>query len=141
MKKIYAILLTALLLVALVGCTYPINSNTSITTLKPTVTPSPTGTTVPTTIPTKPSATVPTVHEHPEPGKNEDDLTFTPEDVPTVYWNALNNRQTIYFPYGCNGKETHSGPCYAWLDDHRFPYLFNEIATSDNVWYSVVDKS
>lgn len=143
MRKSICILLVTVMLL-FVGCTQQNEGTTLTTTTKPITTVT---TTIPTTIPSTQTTTSPTTHPavkptvyyHNGPGKDESELTFTPSDVPDVYWNALNNRQAIYYPYGCFGDEHHSGACYAWLDDHRFPYLRNEIATSDGVWYAVVD--
>ena len=135
MKKIISLLLMMLVLV-FAGCSN-IDDNTVITTPKPTIASSTTGTTVPNTVPTKPTTNAPTIHDHPEPGKNEDDLEYTPSDIPEVYWAVLNNREAIYFPDGCT--DCTYGPCYAWLDDFKFPYLHNAIATSEYVEYAVID--
>lgn len=136
MKKTISLILLVLVVLACVGCS-DAEEHTVITTPKPTIAPSTNGTTAPTTSPTKPTTKAPTIHEHPEPGKNEDDLEYTPEDIPEVYWAVLNDREAIYFPNGCT--DCTYGPCYAWLDDYTFPYLHNAIATSDYVEYAVID--
>lgn len=147
MKRVIAAALSVSMLACFAGCVEQSGKQENSKSTKPSSAPavvttinSTTGTTtVPTAVPTTQTTTKPTAFYHTSPGKDDSDLTFTPADVPDVYWNALNNRQVIYYPYGCFGKEYHSGSCYAWLDDHRFPYLRNEIATSDGVWYAVVD--
>ena len=136
MKKTISLILLVMVVLACVGCT-DAAEHTVITTPKPTIVPSTNGTTAPTTTPTKPTTKAPTIHEHPEPGKNEDDLEYTPEDIPEVYWAVLNDREAIYFPNGCT--DCTYGPCYAWLDDYVFPYLHNAIATAEYVEYAVID--
>lgn len=138
MKKNICILFVTIMLL-LAGCGQQSEGTILTTTTKPITTTTNTTTTIPTTIPTTQPTTKPTIYYHNGPGKDESELTFTPSDVPEFYWDALNNRQPIYFLNGCYGEECHSGPCFAWLDDHRFPYLYNEIATSDYVGYAVVD--
>lgn len=136
MKKTISLILLVLVVLACVGCS-DAEEHTVITTPKPTIAPSTNATTAPTTSPTKPTTKAPTIHEHPEPGKNEDDLEYTPEDIPEVYWAVLNNREAIYFPEGCT--DCTYGPCYAWLDDYVFLTGHQEIATADYVGYTVID--
>ena len=138
MKKIISLLLMMLVLV-FAGCSN-IDDNTVITTPKPTIASSTTGTTVPTTVPTKPTTKAPTIHDHPEPGKNEDDLEYTPSDIPQEYWAVLNNQQEIYFDYPITVQEGYdiSSKKTAYLDVIQLRGDVDELAAS-KCSYSVMD--
>lgn len=135
MNRIIAVVLAVLLLIALAGCVDQANNNTSITTLVP---PTNHSTNNPTPNPTTHSTSEP-VYKHPTLSTSPDYPTgYTPADIPRVYWNAINNKQPIYFPEGCPDCIVNQ-PCENTIDFYKFPYEYNAIATSNTVKYAVVD--
>lgn len=143
MKQAISMILVVLMLLTFIGCVDRSSDNGTSTTPATTTITAPTtansttaNTTKSTTIPTTQTTTAPTVFVHPGPMKTDDDLEYTPEDIPEVYWAVLNNQEAIYFPEGCT---SHSRPCYAWLDDYKFAYDFIELAACDWAEYFVMD--